>query len=591
MKKEVAVSSIPSFYRVKTKFPDLSIIDLYGSTGVMTNDGRILLEEDDNSPFWIEYGESGVYQIICNDDDVRHIWLYDAKNKKMILEHGILLKNFSDTYCIKDEKSGKLRLFNDSRYQDHPEEFLQEYDRIEPFSRALIVTKGDKQGIYSTFRGMIIPIQYNYIEKNDSHIMICKNGSSYDFYDQLENMLIGSIRADDVTFLCSMNPNDYTYYEQKKLFSYLQDGRMGVFCLTAIHQPERDRTQWKKKILYEPQFDDVSCIDASCIQLRKGDKVGAIYCSDFDYDDSFANPQFDDVQPLCSFLKILSDGKWSLVDVPKKRNLLTNCESIDSVCGTSSVIFKNDEGFGLFSSSVILDGKQDIEHVGHFIFSVSEKDKDTGKVTKRLYNKDKGFLTDAYQEIVASPRNYNDMDLDTIPLYFAMLQEDGWHLNYMDKLYGCLSYQLESHYWALDKVTFLDDNLISVVPKDSTVQILLDYQGRKIDEINRDTIVHRMDLSPAEVLYYHDNFGYVYHEDLHHFINKGFLFQRPLYTAAYESDLGTVVVNSIHQDKFHDTCQSIESMSDESFNKILTKLYQNSSDIQEKYPKLLVRKK
>ena len=588
MKKEIAVSSIPSFYRVRNEFPDLSIVDLYRSTGVMTKDGKILLEGDNHSSFRIEYGESGIYQIICNDNDVNYIWLYDAKNKKMILEHGILQETFSDVCCIEDEKSGKLRLFNDARYQDHPEEFLQEYDQIEHYSRGLIVTKGDKKEIYSAFNGMAMPIQYDHIEKTDSNIMICKNGSSYDFYDSLEDMFIDSIRADDVTFLCSMDP---THYEQKNLFSYLQDGRMGVFCLTAIDQPGKNYTQWEKKVLYEPQFDDVSCMDASCIQLRKGDKVGAIYCSDFDYDNSFANPQFDDVQPLGRFLKILSDGKWCLIDVPNKRNLLTNCESIDSVCGTSSAIFKNDEGYGLFSSHVILDGKQDIEHVGHFLFSVSEKDKNTGKITKRLYNKDKGFLTDACQEIIPSPRNYDDMDLDTIPLYFAMLQEDGWHLNYMDKLYDCLSYQLESHYWALDKVTFLDDKLISVVPKNSSVQILSDYQGCKIDEIDRNTTIHHMNLSPDEVLYYHDNFGYVYHDDLHKFIYRGFLFQRPLYTAAYESDLGTVVVNSTQGEKFHDICQSIESMSDEFFNKILTDLYQDSSDIQEKYPKLLVRKK
>ena len=100
-----------------------------------------------------------------------------------------------------------------------------------------------------------------------------------------------------------------------------------------------------------------------------------------------------------------------------------------------------------------------------------------------------------------------------------------------------------------------------------------------------------MPVGKKDKIYIAGNCVFMYNHGLDTFIEPGVKIKRPFYTAAYEGDYGTVVVNEFDSNKYKSICQSIEEMSDDEFNGVLKRLYEDSSQVQEQYPKLLIREK
>lgn len=93
-------------------------------------------------------------------------------------------------------------------------------------------------------------------------------------------------------------------------------------------------------------------------------------------------------------------------------------------------------------------------------------------------------------------------------------------------------------------------------------------------------------------IYVAGNCVFMYNHNLDTFIGSGVKIKRPFYTAAYEGDYWhLIVVNEFDSNKYKSICQSIEEMSDDEFNGVLKRLYEDSSQVQEQYPKLLIREK
>ena len=119
---------------------------------------------------------------------------------------------------------------------------------------------------------------------------------------------------------------------------------------------------------------------------------------------------------------------------------------------------------------------------------------------------------------------------------------------------------------------------------------LRDYHGKKIADTIHDVQCVKNEVGKDKI-YVAGNCVFMYNHGLDVFIEPGVKIKRPFYTAAYEGDYGTVVVNEFDSNKYKSICQSIEEMSDDEFNGVLKRLYEDSSQVQEQYPKLLIREK
>lgn len=202
----------------------------------------------------------------------------------------------------------------------------------------------------------------------------------------------------------------------------------------------------------------------------------------------------------------------------------------------------------------------------------------------------KYLSNDTFDQIEICPECRQTPRYDCDSVYFAVKKEDGMHLMRLCRYYGILSRVFEEALpgTTYSNIRFLDDMI--VLDDGYGFHTLMDYHGKKIADTIHDVQCVKNEAGKDKI-YVAGNCVFMYNHNLDTFIGSGVKIKRPFYTAAYEGDYGTVVVNEFDSNKYKSICQSIEEMSDDEFNGVLKRLYEDSSQVQEQYPKLLIREK
>ena len=651
MRMEKETVFMPAFARYTEKGSQgvLGIkIDDYHS-GLMTSDHEVFFVTNSDN-FEGRLVDDGLYQILFNDEntpysDYTRVSLYDAKKHQMIVDGAKLQDDFSFmaddlVFGVMNEETGKYHILNSLRYREHPEEFSEKYDSVQLISpNEYIVSKNGKFGIYSVdgfqtkleyddisladeygdfeygnlvdlklkkvgqyfyyTNGKMMDASFDDVKPVASFIMMGKHGSMIDLINREDGKIMTSLLADDVSSLT------YPY-----LFTYLKDGQVGVFCLKEKLNYDNGELYYELTHICEPIYDSVQPLadDSDMILLEKDGKFGLLYLtpesiicqmpaeydeikplfSHFMYQLQLLEPaEYDKIKPLfSSYVAFYHQGQCDIYNMNQQRKVLDNIVITD--LGENYFIYHDDSGYNLktplFSNLFGVEGVEEIKHLGNGFFCVTEDGK------KNLYFFCQCLSKDAFEQIEICPECRQIPHYDCDPIYFSVKREDGMHLMKICREYGILSRVLEevSPGITYSNIRFLDDMI--VLDNAYGFHTLMDYHGRKIADTIHDVQCVKNEVGKDKI-YVAGNCVFMYNHGLDVFIESGVKIKRPFYTAAYEGDYGTVVVNEFDSNKYKSICQSIEEMSDDEFNGVLKRLYEDSSQVQEQYPKLLIREK
>ena len=649
MRMEKETVFVPAFARYTEKGSQgvLGIkIDDYHS-GLMTPDHEVFFVTNSDN-FEGRLVDDGLYQILFNDgntpySDYTRVSLYDAKKHQMIVDGAKLQDDFSfmaddAVFGVIDEETGKYHILNSLRYREHPEEFSEEYDSVHHISpNEYIVSKNGKFGIYSVdgfqtkleydnisladeygdfeygnlvdlklkkdgqyfyyTNGKMMDASFDNVKPVASFIMMGKHGSMIDLIDREDGKIITSLLADDVSSWV------YPY------FTYSKDEKVGVFRLEE-NLYDNGKPYYEQTHICEPIYDSVQPLadNVDMILLEKDGKFGLLYLTpesiicqipaEYDeikplFSDALKNfaislpAEYDKIKPLfSSYVAFYHQGQCDIYNMNQQRKVLDNIVITD--LGEEYFIYHDDSGYNLktslFSDLSGVEGVEEIKHLGNGFFCVT----DDGK--KNLYFFGQCLSKDAFEQIEICPECRQIPHYDCDPIYFSVKREDGMHLMKICREYGILFRVLEevSPGITYSNIRFLDDMII--LDDAYGFHTLMDYHGRKIADTIHDVQCIE-NGSGKDKVYIGGNCVYLYNADLDAFLKNGFTAQRPFYMAAYEGDYGTVVVNEFDTNQYKSICQSIEKMSDDEFNEVLERLYNDCPNAQEQYPKLLIREK
>ena len=314
-----------------------------------------------------------------------------------------------------------------------------------------------------------------------------------------------------------------------------------------------------------------------CQMPAEYDEIKPLF-SHFMYQLQLLEPaEYDKIKPLfSSYVAFYHQGQCDIYNMNQQRKVLDNIVITD--LGENYFIYHDDSGYNLktplFSNLFGVEGVEEIKHLGNGFFCVTEDGK------KNLYFFCQCLSKDAFEQIEICPECRQIPHYDCDPIYFSVKREDGMHLMKICREYGILSRVLEevSPGITYSNIRFLDDMI--VLDDAYGFHTLMDYHGRKIADTIHDVQCVKNEVGKDKI-YVAGNCVFM----------SGVKIKRPFYTAAYEGDYGTVVVNEFDSNKYKSICQSIEEMSDDEFNGVLKRLYEDSSQVQEQYPKLLIREK
>lgn len=620
MRMEKETVFVPAFARYTKKGSQGVIrikIDDYHS-GLMTSDHEVFFVTDSDN-FEGRLVDDGLYQILFNDGNTPHsdytrVSLYDAKKHQMVVDGAKLQDDFSFSaddavFGVIDEETGKYHILNSLRYREHPEEFSEEYDSVQLISpNEYIVSKNGKFGIYSG-AGFQTKLEYDDISlidkygENSGDLKLEKNGqyfyytndkmmdASFDDVQQVNpsivmgkhGSMIDLINREDGEIMTSLLADDVSSLAYPYLFTYLKDGRVGVFCLKEKLNYDNGELYYELTHICEPIYNSVRVLadDSDMILLEKDGKFGLLYSTS-----EYQIPaEYDKIKPLIfSYIALYHQGQCDVYDTNQERKVLDNIAITDS--GEYYFIYHDDSGYGLetFHSSDYLFGVEEIKHLGDDYFCVTQDGK------KKLYGFGQYLSNDTFDQIEICPECRQIPHYDCGSIYFAVKKEDGMHLMRLCRYYGILSRVFEeaSPGTTYSNIRFLDDMI--VLDDGYGFHTLMDYHGKKIADTIHDVQCVKNEVGKDKI-YVAGNCVFMYNYNLDTFIGSGVKIKRPFYTAAYEGDYGTVVVNEFDSDKYKSICQSIEKMSDDEFNEVLERLYNDCPYAQEQYPRLLIREK
>lgn len=623
MRMEKETVFVPAFARYTEKGSQgvLGIkIDDYHS-GLMTSDHEVFfVTNSDNFEGCLV--DDGLYQILFNDGNTPHsdytrVSLYDAKKHQMVVDGAKLQDDFSFSaddavFGVIDEETGKYHILNSLRYREHPEEFSEEYDSVQLISpNEYIVSKNGKFGIYSG-AGFQTKLEYDDISlidkygENSGDLKLEKNGqyfyytndkmmdASFDDVQQVNpsivmgkhGSMIDLINREDGEIMTSLLADDVSSLAYPYLFTYLKGGQVGVFCLKEKLNYDNGELYYELTHICEPIYDSVRVLadDSDMILLEKDGKFGLLY-ENSEYSFRQIPAEYDKIKPLIfSYIALYHQGQCDVYDTNQERKVLDNIAITDS--GEYYFIYHDDSGYGLetFHSSDYLFGVEEIKHLGDDYFCVTQDGK------KKLYGFGQYLSNDTFDQIEICPECRQIPHYDCGSIYFAVKKEDGMHLMRLCRYYGILSRVFEeaSPGTTYSNIRFLDDMI--VLDDGYGFHTLMDYHGKKIADTIHDVQCVKNEVGKDKI-YVAGNCVFMYNHGLDTFIEPGVKVKLPFYTGAYEGDYGTVVVNEFDSNKYKNICQSIEEMSDDEFNGVLKRLYEDSSQVQEQYPKLLIREK
>ena len=563
-----------------------------------------------------------------------YIRIYDALSEKMLANNWLVIDSeasFSKA-ILKDCKTQQYHFFDISKYRNKDDIFntgFTDYKELYQYyyeSFYALTNSDGKVALYSDNKGFLTDYIYNRIDYRDKDnvVIFTKDGkqlfkSAYNY--ELESPLFDSVtvdKKDKKTIYGKKDSNIKVYFVDYLNFqllfetseydslqcvdgheiidgslileSYLSDiplnytyivekeNKYGIILVSITKQRNEASCQVEMKTLVDPIYDVVEFKDSDFV-LEKDNKKGLLV--KVRNESKYLKTEYDEIQILgYGYYALQKDGKWSIFNIIKAEEILNGCEAFER--SANVYIFERNSKKVIFSP--LVDNKyklfgeyDDVKRIGNKYYLIVKNGK-------------QGLIHD--MKMVVEP-NYKSLDINVLcandydkldynhQLYFSLQGDDS---QYQLAIYEARKSGLAIKDKKYQAIQFFNDIMLL---KDEIKVYAYDYNNRLLRTFAKNVPVS-VSKSKTGTLYMINGVGYSY--------NDGQLQVVPVeectfYSAGYESQYGTIVVNSYNQDTYEKWCADIEAMSEEDINKVLLAMYDNNPQVQKQYPKLVKKYK
>jgi len=565
------------------------------------------------------------------------IRIYDVENEKIIVDDFIIEKSYDSNYklCVlRSPINNKLYVFDNRvvRNMDYSI-FDLEIDDVEKFYSSywenyLIVTVNGKKGIYCPGKGLVTEIIYDdiYFDLNvviftkgqqkgftllssindeiqliyddiytdimddEDDFIYCKSGEKIYVYDYKNKRLLFEYFADKLEYVCRRE----TYNLWKGyIFKFKNNDKYGLISLNMKDSYDNE-TIIQTSLLLNALYDEIN-YENGLFYLKDNNKVG-IFQDSF-YGGVSVSSRYVNISPKYDKIDSLNDEFYAFYvgdkcDITRLSTILNpivkECEIVEVV--NYGLVFKKDNTYGILiprsrhnlddDEDILLDGYDHIKHVNSGLFLVEQNGKMgvccRGSIIIPLIYKDINLHISKSEKHFCMENVCFSLTKDNE--YYSFAYKEHW-----DTFESDVEYEKLKKYRSIE---FLPDIIIL---KDRRNSYIYDYSRNLLK-----TLSSKVEISVVEKngynkkrLYLVDSDYYVYQDNK---FEKGLMEENDLYITTYESDYGTVVVNSYDKQKHDKICEQIESDGEEIFNDKIITYYESDESLQEKYP-LLIRKK
>ena len=617
MRKKVACSREQCCYQIISKFGNIAEVEF-------DNGMKCLLNLDTNNIIW-NTNESSVSTIKDIDGqtfyvkmkkektesgNVTKVWVYDVNHQKTIVEDWEMDEENSilerQVYVLKSPQDEKMHCLCLRRYSSNSRLFCQGFDAIEAISNEyLMLQMNNQKQLYYAVTGKFFPYaidnaraisnysdliidwkgtknylshNMNFIEGYD-RILIDPNklfiyGETKDGTDILcleDGIKIAHVDGYAVKFLT--RPSNSIYPYNNFLFSFQKNEKSGILSVMKIlaligHE-------WEGKILLPPNYDSVTMIDdyQDFFRLQDGTKFGLAYFRNRKF--CVLEPRYDKIDRLTTNLfACYHDNTCDLIQFPpniyKKDNsgerVVDNCKVCD--VDSEGVIFKDKKGMGLFSiisyncGQVVFDGCKKIQNLGNHFYAIYKNKK------AQLYCGNHNSLKEEqFDSISSDPYKNSDSIFDR--KFFFSFQKNG--RQYLGRYWNRYN-RLEIDSTPYQSISFFPDIIALQDEKETKI---VDRSLQELKSFMPDVTITSMPYrqnKKASTIYYVDDIPYQFQCGCGSKFNPVLVKDMDFYAAGYESDSGTVVVNSFDEDEFLEKCKMLDETSPHVFEKTLKKL-------------------
>ena len=547
------------------------------------------------------------------------ITVYDPFGNKKIVDNTLVTGRVDNKFDVVKANDGKYYIYDIIAYErglNICEVAFDDIKRVD--TKTLVVEKDGKKYIYRAGLGLNIKSKsndidiqnnvtvftndkgkrfmynakpntlskvYDEIDVQDDHIVLGRYSNGiWDVYNLLgkniEKSFLFSIDCDELKYACCPYGR---IGDVASFFIFKDNGKYGLITdkvARQVKEPKYYNVASPFAIAIPAECDNIY-FDNGDIRIEKDGKCGLYVCRD-DYV-TYLEPKYDDIKHLDLDKNIYALYKDETCDIVKlgepKRPLVSNCSIKED--SKDGLIFKKDDeegllrtGLGYFRKSIsLLTGLHDVENLGNGYFAMSRNS------VRGVSDGDVLILPFEFSNIKATWHKDSE---GRNSLFFAIKRPDtdwalakkgvGKHCNEVDFLtnYNSADIDFYPDFVALkkkDDMRIVDYNmkLLGEIPKETDIVIDKDERGDKVYRVGDDT---------------------------YSYIDKNLIPLREpsLYVAAYEGDNGTVVVNSYNKKTYDDRCKKIEELSDEEFERILSKNKERDNS-QKEVAKILVKTK
>lgn len=321
--------------------------------------------------------------------------IYDAKNEKLIVDTWKIADEYNDGFglfgtmllSLEDSDDKKIHIFDEVALRHSTCPFNVDFDSVEFFHKNwgtyLLVTLNGKKGIYKAVKGLIIPAEYDNIEKEkdiviftkddkkrfakanepekmsiefdeielkDGRFIHCRSGNTRFVYswDYKEIYQLLKMDCEDVSVLMD-------YFENRVatscLFAYKNNNKYGLVEGPSVFKTRSEyRTTTENTILLDAKYDEIKFDGPDMFYLKKDNKYGLYF---YYYDMTIVEANYDNIVELfpCRWFAFYNGEYCDIVSI---KNLfsptVSKCKIVESF--TSSLIFEKNNTYGLLGPSL-----------------------------------------------------------------------------------------------------------------------------------------------------------------------------------------------------------------------------------------------
>ncbi len=638
MKKVSATIKEKSLYNLEDAYYDIDTApatNAAGETGLINiRTGEVVGSFGRYDSTYYDDDSALLFQLNYYNDNTR---IYDVLKEKMLADNWLEVYSGEISgkkiYILQDSSTGKYHLFCRENYRTSLNIFEEEFDEIKflscEYGESLFSVSIDgKKGLYSCQNGWVKSCEYDDIEqvglltiftqgknkfffgfecddderkeiispifdeikcdKNDERLIYCKKDSNITIYYVWGNCyksfhfgktLFNVPGCDDIKCLTKNGKSAYDFVIKQNNKYGLVRGFIG-----ELKGPNPCQT------LLDTEYDAIEYKDGDYYFTKDG-KLGLLTGSSEIR--GLIPPKYDKVKRIIdrTYYEVYNEDECSIIRATDGKSIVNCCKVINFESNARILIYEKDgkKGmvqFGYYDKISLLQGYDDVVPLGENRYLVIQN----GKMG--LFYKNKTIIKPIYESIEINGYRYPNIkdqnvfeNSDDKILYMALQKPDGTYdvarFN-VDKFRFCdIEDDIEQlKIWTDFNYVKLFRHIVVLKNKDNT--FIYDYSGELLKTFPITTQIRATTMG--------DN-CYLVDDNYYFYINKSFqkayFEDADLYATAYESEYGTVVVNSFNQEEHDRVCDEIEKLDDQAFDDTLISLYEQNPSVKEKYPTLV----